>query len=304
MPTQSEMRIPVPQSADEFENICLDYVMCNFPNSDAQRYGRQGQKQHGIDIFVNNFKLLVQCKRYYVSSSTTASKKANELVKKIREDYDDAKQYFPDFHQLIIMTTFDRDTRIQDEIHQIDGNVHVIFWDTIEQFLCEHLDIFKKYYPQLISDNVPQKFALFLTEVDAFISFEDRKETDKLRKHYQSAKEAGLFICQFSDRKEVIKQILNCLDELFPDIVNGETKRNTDSLEEQIRHISENGSSIEVHFFDNDSKDFVSVSELEEDSRDFFLVRELREQINAEQRCFMSRVNKVKRLLESLKAAM
>ena len=62
MPTQSEMKVPVPESPDEFEKICLDYIKSTFPNEHADQYGRKGQAQHGVDIVADNFNVLVQCK--------------------------------------------------------------------------------------------------------------------------------------------------------------------------------------------------------------------------------------------------
>ena len=146
MPTPSEMRLPIPKSPYEFESICLDYIKCNYPYSNAQQYGRQGQNQHGIDIYGGNFELLVQCKNYYISASTNASQKAQNLIRQIATDYNAAKTYFPKYKQFIVMTTFDRDTEIQNYVADLGGNTFVLFWDDIESFLCIHPNIFAKYY--------------------------------------------------------------------------------------------------------------------------------------------------------------
>ena len=146
MPTPSEMRLAIPKSPYEFESICLDYIKCNYPYSNAQQYGRQGQNQHGIDIYGGNFELLVQCKNYYVSASTNASQRTQSLIQQIKKDYNNAIQYFPKCKQFIVMTTFDRDTVIQDSIVALSSNVSVLFWDDIEIFLCTHPDIRAKYY--------------------------------------------------------------------------------------------------------------------------------------------------------------
>jgi hypothetical protein len=156
MPTQSEMRIPIPQSPDEFENICLDYIKLTNSNSYAQRYGRQGQNQHGIDIYVGNFEILVQCKRYYVSSVTNAFQKANDLKQQICADYCTAKKHFPNCQLFIAMTTFDKDTGIQDYVANIGTDIRVLFWDTIEDFLCANPQILAKYYPTFIGNTNAQ----------------------------------------------------------------------------------------------------------------------------------------------------
>lgn len=306
MPTQSEMKVPVPQSADEFEKICLDYIKSNYPKANADRYGRQGQAQYGVDIVADNFSILVQCKDYFVSASTTASKKAQELIKQIKKDYDKATQFFSGFQSFIIMTSFDRDARIQDALPKIGTGISVIFWDTIEEYLCTHTDVMKKYYPQLFSDtaSIQQKTATFIAEVEAFVFFEDRSNIEDLRKHHQVAKEAGLYISQLSDKKDIVIQILSLLDELFPDIVQRRMNKSIKELEDQIKFISENGPQRFVYFFDDESKEYVEVSELDEDCEEYYRVRELRKLINDEKRQYNSRISKATKLLESLKAAL
>lgn len=182
MPTPSEMRLPIPKSSYEFESICLDYIKYNYPNSNAQQYGRQGQNQHGIDIFGGNFELLVQCKNYYVSASTNASQKAQSLFQQIVTDYNNAKQYFPNLNQFVIMTTFDRDTRIQNNVAALSGNVSILFWDDIESFLCTHPNIFTKYYnspmPQIDIQALNQMIAIsnsLQTLADYFYSISNYK---------------------------------------------------------------------------------------------------------------------------------
>lgn len=306
MPTQSEMKIPVPQSPDEFEKICLDYIKSNYPNAHAERYGRQGQEQYGVDIVDDKFSLLVQCKRYFVSASTTASKKAKELIDQIKNDYEKAVQFFSGFQSFIIMTSFDRDARIQDAIPKIGTDISVIFWDTIEEYLCSHTDIMKKHYPQLFSDtdSIQDNTATFISEVEAFVSFEERSNIDALRKHHQAAKKAGLYLSQFSNKKETILQLLSLLDELFPDIVQSRMTKNVRDLEDQIHIISENGPQRLVQYFDDESKEYVEVSELDEDCDEYGRVSNLRERINAEKREYNSRISKAKKLLDSLKAAL
>ena len=306
MPTQSEMKVPVPESSDEFEKICLDYIKSKYPNACIEQYGRQGQKQYGVDIVADNFNLLVQCKRYFVSASTTASYKAKELIKQIEDDYQKATQYFSGFQSFIIMTSFDRDARIQDAIPKIGTNISVIFWDTIEEYLCSHTDIMKKYYPQLFSDTdlIQQKTATFIAEVEAFVSFEDRRNIDELRKHHQVAKKAGLYIIQFSDKKDIIIEILSLLDELFPDIVEGRKKQNIKDLTDQKKYISENGPQRLVQYFDYESKEYVEISELYDDCDDYYCVRDLTERIYSTEREYNSKIYRAKELLNSLKAAL
>ena len=153
MPTQSEMRLPIPTSPYEFENICLDYIRFIYPYLNAQRYGRIGQSQYGIDIYGGNFEILVQCKNYYISTVTNASQKATELKRQISIDYSNAKQHFPNCKQFIVMTTFECDGEIQEYVPTLGTDINILFWNAIEEFLCGHMRLLQKYYPSLAVNN-------------------------------------------------------------------------------------------------------------------------------------------------------
>lgn len=66
MPTVPLMQLPKTKSEDEFENICTN-ILTNFYGKPFSRYGRKGQKQHGIDIYCdtsNGKRIVAQCKNY------------------------------------------------------------------------------------------------------------------------------------------------------------------------------------------------------------------------------------------------
>lgn len=94
------------------------------------------------------------------------------------------------------------------------------------------------------------------------------------------------------------------ISEIFPDIIDGRMKKSIGHLEEQIQYISENGPQRRAQYFDAESKEYVEVMELEEECDEAYRVQELREMIYAEQRQFNSKISNVKKLLESLKAAL
>jgi hypothetical protein len=50
MPTIASSELPVPNSWDEFENICADLFGRIWNDHNVVRYGRMGQRQHGVDI--------------------------------------------------------------------------------------------------------------------------------------------------------------------------------------------------------------------------------------------------------------
>ena len=50
MPTIASSELPVPKSWDEFEDICADLFGRIWNDHNIVRYGRMGQRQHGVDI--------------------------------------------------------------------------------------------------------------------------------------------------------------------------------------------------------------------------------------------------------------
>lgn len=50
MPLPLQYKLPVTANPDEFEDMVVDYYKENYKF--AQRYGRKGQKQDGIDIII------------------------------------------------------------------------------------------------------------------------------------------------------------------------------------------------------------------------------------------------------------
>ena len=74
MPIALQYDLPRTKSYDEFEDMVTDYFRKQ--GFSAQRYGRNGQNQHGIDIiatFVNSIGesncIAIQCKNYSPSQT-------------------------------------------------------------------------------------------------------------------------------------------------------------------------------------------------------------------------------------------
>lgn len=64
MPSLSMYKISAPTDPKEFENLLLDFAAVRYKGN-ATLLGRQGQKQHGVDVVVTrgDYSLVcVQCK--------------------------------------------------------------------------------------------------------------------------------------------------------------------------------------------------------------------------------------------------
>ncbi len=151
MPTPSTSDLPKPKSWDEFEDIVWDIYTRRWQDPHAQRYGRSGQAQKGVDIYGrqgNSEKnIAVQCKRFEDKNfKTTTITLEVEKTEKLT---------FP-ISEYLIATTTSRDTEIQDFVMQLNQErksenkfpVYVVFWDDLCNYLAEpsNYDLLKKHY--------------------------------------------------------------------------------------------------------------------------------------------------------------
>lgn len=142
MPTPSQMRLPRPTSDDEFEEICADVLSQKYGAS-FQRFGRKGQSQNGIDLYSNDFRVVAQCKNHQNYS---------HIVEEIKSDYNNATKHFQ-LQKFIVATSLSRDTNTQTLISNIAQNIEILFWEDIEQIICNNNDLLKKHYPTFSSLN-------------------------------------------------------------------------------------------------------------------------------------------------------
>jgi Restriction endonuclease len=151
MPTAATSDLPKPKSWDEFEDIVWEIYTRKWKNPHAQRYGRSGQTQHGIDIYgqqngAGDY-IAIQCKRYEDNKLT---------IKKIKQDIEKTHLFLSPINDYLIVTTDSRDTKIQDHVRKINDEhksrskftVRVVFWWDICSYLAhpDNHDLLTKYY--------------------------------------------------------------------------------------------------------------------------------------------------------------
>jgi hypothetical protein len=153
MPTASTSKLPTPKSWDDFEDITWEIYKRKWHDNHAQRYGRSGQAQNGIDIYgrpnSSGKYIGVQCKRY----------EDNKLNKKIiKAEIVKAEGFSSPLSEYIIATTASRDTKLQDLVRSLNEEresenkfpVYIVFWEDICNDLAapNNRDLLKKYYSE------------------------------------------------------------------------------------------------------------------------------------------------------------
>ncbi len=152
MPIPVTSKLLAPKSPDEFEDICLEVIRRYWRCPHAQRNGRSGQGQGGIDIYGIPYWLKedgavyagVQCKNVNKINSSLIE---NEVEK--------AKGFRLPLAEYWVLTTTSRDTVIQSFVDTQNAasvwpfHVHVWWWEDIAIELVGHADLLAKFYPHL-----------------------------------------------------------------------------------------------------------------------------------------------------------
>lgn len=159
-----DFRLPIPKNWQDFESIChrLWSEIWNDPN--AQKNGRQGQTQCGVDIFGTSIYSRdysgVQCKDKDESLGTFLRTK--ELISECGK----AKNFNPKISSFTVATTSPRDEDIQSQARQLNDKekfpftVQVWSWNDIESEIIYRPTILNHYYPNFILPEIGQSTVL------------------------------------------------------------------------------------------------------------------------------------------------
>ena len=146
-------QIPPPENWQDFEKLCADLWTCIWNDPNTQMNGRQGQAQHGVDVFGrlggNGDWQGVQCKgkdsRY--GSAVTETE--------LNDEVEQAKKFIPKIKVFILATTAPNDSSIQEVARKITEkhkkknlfSVNVLGWSEIHLRLANYPDLIKKHFP-------------------------------------------------------------------------------------------------------------------------------------------------------------
>ncbi len=150
---------PKPKDADTFEDIVRDVFARAYKNNNLQRYGRSGQKQHGVDIAgLSESKLIGIQSKNHPSGRISKAEIAEEITR--------SENFKPGLDEYVIATSADRDVDIHSFVLEISQSrtaqhkypVAIKFWDDIYDMLCDYPDLvykhFTKYFPLSDLENI------------------------------------------------------------------------------------------------------------------------------------------------------
>ena len=149
-----KFQLPPMENSTDFEDLICDLFNLQNATESFKKFGKQGHKQKGIDIFSVELDTVIQCKKKDLSRKQSLLKK--ELLNDIEEDV--KKIMINDlrikFNRLYIVTTFenhpDFDEYCEDIKEMYDCKFDITFWgwNTIQDLVLNNEKKKKKYYPQ------------------------------------------------------------------------------------------------------------------------------------------------------------
>jgi hypothetical protein len=148
-------QIAPPRDWAVFEDLCLAVFRAEWNDALAQKNGRTGQPQHGVDVYGSplpqrDFIYGVQCKgkdRNYGSKATVGELKA-ELIK--------AEKFTPRLAHWIFATSASKDGKLQQAARELSAEriakrlfpVTALGWEDIQSLLALHPDVVEDFYPE------------------------------------------------------------------------------------------------------------------------------------------------------------
>jgi tetratricopeptide (TPR) repeat protein len=154
--TLDQLQLLPPNKWEDLENLVKELFRAEWGDFHAQRHGRQGQAQQGVDVFGRPASIPgwagVQCKNKDLLI------RARLTVRELRDEVRKAKSFQPALGQFIIATTAPRDARLQQEARNISErqrrrggfSVHVYAWDDIVELLTKHERVATRYYGNVL----------------------------------------------------------------------------------------------------------------------------------------------------------
>ncbi|WP_459873998.1 P-loop NTPase, partial [Endothiovibrio diazotrophicus] len=169
--------IPI-HNSDHFEDFCCEVARDWFGDFAAQRYGRSGQKQGGIDINTTNReitatnnrgdsqKVVIQCKYKKDPNNVRPA----EAIRELKQDLKSAIASHQ-FDVFIYASTLKPDTELQDNAEKLSRTynkiVQIWFWDNLEKAVRTYPRLQRMYAEGSISSGVQLLHPDFLKSLES-----------------------------------------------------------------------------------------------------------------------------------------
>ena len=200
-------RWPPPNDSTAFESLCLDLWKDIWQDTGAQKNGRSGQPQAGVDIFSQGhyYREGVQCKQ------KDGLLRSRLTVTEMEKEVEAAKQFKPPLDKFILAYTGPRDVKLQTRARELTDQqkqqglfaVEVWSWEDLWSELYERTQLMRrigpKYWPHLVGltqKPLPSRAPLFYHPYPATKAFTGRVKERMILTEWLSNDESPTFVLE------------------------------------------------------------------------------------------------------------
>ena len=151
--------LPPPQYWQDFQLLVEAVAKRVFPDSIVQIYGREGQTQRGLDVFVEGKNIGIQAKSRRLFDAKGASQPNGRLNEEQLEEMGKAAESFvPRLVKLIVATTALTDAALQDKVIKLNAErrksggfpLEIWFWDYLQAEINNYDDLLQLHYHRIL----------------------------------------------------------------------------------------------------------------------------------------------------------
>ncbi|EEK80265.1 hypothetical protein [Bacillus cereus] len=160
------MKLILPTIAywNDFEDLICNLFKYKYPGENVEKYGRSGQYQAGVDVYISDSGIGVQCKK---KDGLAGS---NLKVTEIEEEVEKAMNFNPKLQKYIICYTGQRDTKLQDKVNEINKRhkdsefplfkVELMSWEKISEEIQSFPELLMAYLADILRrvDEIKYKY--------------------------------------------------------------------------------------------------------------------------------------------------
>ncbi len=184
-----DFQLPKPKNWEDFESICHELWRSIWGDINAQKNGRQGQSQHGVDIYghpsYSKGIHAVQCKGKDDNYDTEVT------IEEINAECDKAKDFIPPISDYVLATTKKKDVKLQTHClkltsdHKYSFPVSIWSWDDIEPEIQARPEILKHHYDSIMEITPPSNdYVIDINSTqDKLAAFLTRPNIQKIMSH-------------------------------------------------------------------------------------------------------------------------
>lgn len=156
IPTRPEYRLPKPKSPDEFEDVATAVLRTLWGSENVRRFGRNGQRQHGVDVLGEYQK---DGTRHGVAVAQCSSSDTLHWSKVERDIADMDGGFEPSPVLFAFVSAANRSAPLQQRFAKLNEErlrkgkcgVVVLFWEDVGDVVLADRELLARFYPDLHS---------------------------------------------------------------------------------------------------------------------------------------------------------